>query len=119
MPRIKRPFLATLLAGTLFMMAMAPVAQADSMDMNQPSEMAILGDILIARPFLIGMTGLGFATYAVTLPFSVLGRNEDEMAGTLIRKPARAAFLRCLGCTPDQDQSRRISRQVDNANKNN
>lgn len=118
MSRNKRPFLATLLAGTLFMLAMAPVAQADSMGVDEPSEMAVLGDILIARPFLIGMTGLGFVTYAATLPFSVLGGNEDEMASVLVRRPASAAFVRCLGCTPDQDQSRRISRQVDDANKN-
>ena len=118
MPRIKRPFLATLLAGALFMLAMAPVAQADSMGAEEPSELAVMGDILIARPFLIGMTGLGFAAYAATLPFSVLGRNEDEMAEILVRRPARSAFLRCMGCTPDQDQSRRVSKQVNDANKN-
>lgn len=116
MPQTKRPFLAMLLAGVLFMLAVAPAAQADDMLVDEPSELAILSDALIARPLLIGLTGVGFALHTVALPFSVLGRNEDEMADIMVRRPARAAFLRCLGCTMAQDQSRRISRQVDDGN---
>jgi hypothetical protein len=117
MSRNKPPFLTTLVASVLLLLALVPVARADSMAVTQPSELAIVGDIAIARPLLIAITGAGMVVYTVTLPFSILGGNEDEMAEKLVRAPARSAFLRCLGCTPAQDQSRHVEKQIDNANK--
>jgi hypothetical protein len=39
----------------------------------------------------------------VSLPFTLLGKNEDEAAEVLVKTPARSTFLRCLGCTPAQN----------------
>lgn len=111
MSRLKRPFIAVMLALSLCL-AVAPAAHADDYAaVNQPSELAVLGDMLIARPALVVVTAVGSVLYLVTLPFSALGGNDDEMAEMLVRKPARAAFLRCLGCTPAQNRSRDIENQ--------
>jgi hypothetical protein len=45
------------------------------------------------------MTVLGTATYIVSLPFTLAGGNSAEAAETLVVGPARATFVRCLGCT--------------------
>ncbi len=116
MPRIKRPLTAAIFACVLFVMGLSPVAQADSFNqpaVTEPSEFAILGDVLVARPFSIAMTVGGAALYVVTLPFSLLGGNAGEMADIMVKRPAYSAFLRCLGCTPAEAKSRRISEDVE------
>lgn len=111
MSRLKRPFIAVMLALCLCL-AVAPAAQADDYAaINQPSELAVLGDMLVARPALVVVTAVGSVLYLVTLPFSALGGNDAEMAEMLVRKPARAAFLRCLGCTPAQNRSRNTEKR--------
>ncbi|MGI0119213.1 hypothetical protein [Zooshikella sp. RANM57] len=67
--------------------------------MEDPSGFAMAGDLLVARPLLLGATVLGTAFYVVSLPFSLPGGNADQAAETLIGIPARATFKRCLGCT--------------------
>jgi len=36
--------------------------------------------------------------YLVSLPFSLLGGNAEEAGEVLVMGPARATFVRCLGC---------------------
>ena len=43
-------------------------------------------------------TVLGTATFLVSLPFSAAGGNVGEAAEHLVMKPAKATFVRCLGC---------------------
>lgn len=117
MLRIKHPFLATLLAGAIFAMTLSPAAHAETLEANKPSVLAVFADILI-RPVLIAETGVGLALFTVTLPFSALGGNVDDMAEVLVKEPATSAFLRCLGCTKAQDRSRRVSQQIDEASDN-
>jgi len=64
-----------------------------------PPGYAMIGDLLVARPFLIGATAVGTAVFLVTLPFSALGGNVKESAQSLVGEPGKAAFVRCLGCT--------------------
>jgi hypothetical protein len=66
---------------------------------EKPTALAMVGDLAIARPFLAVMTVLGTATYIVSLPFTLAGGNSAEAAETLVVGPARATFVRCLGCT--------------------
>lgn len=66
---------------------------------EKPSAAAMAGDLVIARPLLLGMTVLGTAAYIISLPFSLAGGNAAETAETLMIGPARATFVRCLGCT--------------------
>jgi len=113
MSQTKRPLIVSLFVAVLLTLGAAPVAHAQSTQEFEVSEMAILGDILIAKPASIVMTGVGFVAYTAILPFSVLAQSEDELAEKMVKRPARSAFLRCVGCTPDQDESRRITRQVE------
>lgn len=71
---------------------------------NRPSALAMFGDAIIARPMLLALTTGGLAVFLVTLPFSALGRNMGEAGKMLVVGPAKATFLRCLGCTATQDE---------------
>lgn len=71
---------------------------------NTPSMLAMVGDILLARPVLTAMTVVGTAAFVATLPFSAAGGNVKESATMLVLGPAHEAFTRCLGCTETQDR---------------
>lgn len=121
MQRATRPILATVLATSMMLAGMAPVTVSGAEDLtfknDRPTEMAMLGDVILARPALILSTAVGFVAFTATLPFSILGGNEDEAAKTLVAKPAHAAFLRCLGCTPRQDERLKREKRTAKANK--
>lgn len=119
MLRAKRPVLAGVLAATLIIMGMAPLnaTARDFYAEDRPGEFAVAGDILIARPVLLVITGLGLAAFTVSLPFSAMGGNVDEAGETLVKAPARATFLRCLGCTPAQHEQRQAVKRAEQANR--
>lgn len=79
-------------------MAFPRLALAEEI-VEKPSAAAMAGDLVIARPILLGMTVLGTAAYVVSLPFTLAGGNAAEAADTLMIGPAKATFVRCLGCT--------------------
>jgi hypothetical protein len=83
----------------------------ENTDPNKPSEMAMLFDGLVARPLLFGATAVGTVLFIGTLPFSALGGNVKEAGSALVVAPAKATFVRCLGCTPTQDEYRRNQAQ--------
>lgn len=92
-----RPVRQTMLLGLgLFMLGM-PAAQAAELD--EPTALAMMGDLVIARPAGVLVTALGTAAFVVSLPFSALGGNVGEAAEHLVVGPAKATFVRCLGCT--------------------
>lgn len=72
--------------------------QANTVE-ETPSALAMTGDALFARPALFAMTVVGGAVYVVSLPFSLLGGNADEAGQVLFMEPAKATFVRCLGCS--------------------
>lgn len=118
MLRAKRPVLASALACTLVLSSTAPsLGLAASTIEDRPGEIAMIGDALIARPVLLASTVIGFGLFVVTLPASALGGNVQEAANTLVAAPGKATFMRCLGCTPAQDESLRAQRKTDKANK--
>ena len=88
--------LAAVLAACV--MTLAPMSQADTTQ-STPSALAMTGDALFARPALLAMTLVGGAVYVVSLPFSLLGGNAAEAGKVLVVDPAKATFVRCLGCT--------------------
>ncbi|TWH64220.1 hypothetical protein LX59_02627 [Azomonas agilis] len=71
-----------------------PVYQSDT-----PAGYSMLGDLLIARPLLIGATLIGSVAFVVSLPFSLASGSVNETAESLVFDPGREAFVRCLGCT--------------------
>lgn len=93
-----------LTTGLLTLPAHAEVVQENSSGdplytVEAPKAFSMVGDLLIARPLLIGATAIGAAAFVVSLPFTALGGNVGEAADALIGEPGREAFVRCLGCT--------------------
>ena len=80
------------------LLAFSSVGHAQAID-EEPSALAMTGDALFARPVLFATTVVGTVVYVVSLPFSLLGGNAGEAGETLVMGPAKATFVRCLGCT--------------------
>lgn len=74
-----------------------PAASAQSVE-EKPSAGGMFVDLVVARPLLLGVTAVGTVAYVASLPFSLLGGNAGEAGKTLVVGPAKATFLRCLGC---------------------
>ncbi len=80
------------------LLAFSSAGHAQAID-EKPSALAMTGDALFARPALLATTVIGSVVYVVSLPFSLLGGNAAEAGETLVMGPAKATFVRCLGCT--------------------
>jgi hypothetical protein len=65
---------------------------------DRPSEYAMIGDILLARPLGLVFTAVGAAAFVVSLPFTAASGGLKEAADTLVVGPAKETFVRCLGC---------------------
>lgn len=100
--------LTAVLALTLGLSAM-PLQAADAASnsasgdpvysVESPPFYKMLGDLIIARPLLLGATVIGTAAFVVSLPFTALGGNVKEAGQALVIDPGKATFVRCLGCT--------------------
>jgi hypothetical protein len=84
--------IATLTLTVLPLQSYARVVDED------PTALEMMFDGLVSRPITLIATIGGAAIWAVTLPFSLLGGNAGEAADKLILYPAKATFVRCLGC---------------------
>jgi hypothetical protein len=93
---VRRIRLAALLV--LFTGLVPMLAQAASVE-EHPTEGAMVGDVLIARPLGLVMFAVGSVVYLATLPVSLAGGNAGEAGDRLVLQPAREVFTRCLGCT--------------------
>lgn len=92
------------------LMAFASMGHARAVD-ETPSALAMTGDALLARPALLATTIVGSAVYLVSLPFSLLGGNAEEAGETLVIGPAKATFVRCLGCTMTGRKQRVVTQE--------
>ncbi|NQD91182.1 multidrug transporter [Pseudomonas sp. CrR25] len=93
-----------LTTGLLALPAQAEVVQQNTSGdplytADAPKGYSMIGDLLIARPLLIGATAIGAVAFVVSLPFTALGGNVAEAGQALVVEPGREAFVRCLGCT--------------------
>ncbi len=89
---------AMTMLGLMAVLLAPQMAYSQAVEEN-PSAVAMAGDLIIARPLLLGATVLGTAIYVVSLPFSLAGGNAIEAGETLVLGPAESTFIRCLGCT--------------------
>ena len=87
-----------MILAAMFMFSLPMHAQAQQID-ETPSAAAMAFDGLIVRPLTLVATAIGTVIWVATLPFSVLGGNAGEAAEVLVLTPAKATFIRCLGCT--------------------
>jgi len=92
---------ALAIAAALFICQPAWSYEADP---HGPSGIDMAADLLIGRPVLLATTIVGSAIWLVALPFSALGGNVEETTQTLVVGPARATFVRCLGCSANTYQ---------------
>lgn len=93
-----------LTTGLLALPAQAEVVQQNTSGdpaytLEAPKGYAMAGDLIIARPLLIGATVIGAGLFLVSLPFTAAGGNIGEAGQALVVEPGMAAFVRCLGCT--------------------
>ncbi len=91
--------LAILLNLSMGLLSGRAVAAADlyGEQNSEPSAAAMTVDVLAVRPLGIAATLLGTGLFIVSLPFSALGGNVDEVAENLVVEPARFTFTRPLG----------------------
>ena len=73
---------------------------------QNPPAYAMLGDLLIARTLLVVATVIGAGAFVVSLPFTALGGGIGDAGEALVVAPAKAAFVRCLGCTGEGFEQR-------------
>lgn len=73
---------------------------------QNPPAYAMIGDLLIARPLLVAATVIGAGVFVVSLPFTALGGGVGDAGQALVVDPAKAAFVRCLGCTGEGFEQR-------------
>ncbi len=67
-------------------------------DAHGPSGLDMTADLLIGRPITFTIMLVGGVVWVVGLPFSALGGNVKASADALVVGPAKATFVRCLGC---------------------
>ncbi len=89
-------FRSLLLGAVCALMVATPTYAAPE---DEPRWEDMVADIAIARPFGLVATVGGSALFVVSLPFTALGGNVKQAADTLVVKPAKSTFQRCLGCT--------------------
>lgn len=88
----------TAVLGLAVVLVLPQVAYSEAVE-EQPTALAMTGDLLIARPFLLVATVVGTAVFIISSPFSAAGGNLGQAADALVVGPAKATFVRCLGCT--------------------
>ncbi|WP_419708130.1 multidrug transporter [Pseudomonas sp. NFX224] len=92
----------TLVVALLLSVGASAAASGGSGDplytIQNPPAYAMIGDLLIARPLLVAATVIGAGVFVVSLPFTALGGGVGDAGQALVVDPAKAAFVRCLGC---------------------
>lgn len=75
------------------------LASASSVINERPSTAAMALDAVVARPLMGIATVMGVGGFIVTLPFSLVGGNVEEVGEKMVVTPFKATVMRCLGCT--------------------
>ncbi|MED7668080.1 multidrug transporter [Pseudomonas moraviensis subsp. stanleyae] len=91
-------FITLLLCSSLTVQASESGSGDPRYTIQNPPAYAMLGDLLIARPLLVVATVIGAGAFVVSLPFTALGGGVGDAGQALVVDPAKAAFVRCLGC---------------------
>jgi len=98
--------LALLLCSSLTVQATEGGSGDPRYTIQNPPAYAMIGDMLIARPLLVAATVIGAGVFVVSLPFTALGGGVGDAGEALVVAPAKAAFVRCLGCTGEGFEQR-------------
>lgn len=93
--RIQRLSVAVL---AILMLSWPSVSLAQPVE-EAPGMGAMIADLVVVRPVMLGVTAVGTVIWVAASPFTLMGGNWKSSAETLIGGPAETTFLRCLGCT--------------------
>ena len=99
-------FVTLLLCSSLAVQASENGSGDPRYTIQNPPAYAVLGDLLIARSLLVVATVIGAGAFVVSLPFTALGGGVGDAGQALVVDPAKAAFVRCLGCTGEGFEQR-------------
>lgn len=108
---MRSKFVRTLLAIVATLSLTLPAVGSANAIQETPSALAMTGDALVARPVLLVMTAVSSVVYLVSLPFSALGGNAGEAADVMVIGPAKATFVRCLGCSMSGRKLEKVTEQ--------
>ena len=92
---------AAALSAALMVGQGALATQPGEVVQEDPSAMAMTVDLLLVRPVMMLGTFTTSLLWAVSSPFAAAGGNLDQSTKTLVIDPAKATFVRCLGCVGD------------------
>lgn len=95
---LRRTVAALVLTTTVAAGLPAQAQQTTVITDKLPGAGAMTVDLLVARPLGLATTVIGTGLFVVGLPFSLIGGNAAESGEELVIGPARATFVRCLGC---------------------
>jgi len=90
---------AMVLVLTLFISQWSFAAPPSGAADENPTALAMTGDLLFVRPVMFGITVIGSVAWLLSLPFAAAGGNIKQTTDTLVIGPAKNTFVRCLGCT--------------------
>lgn len=99
MRRFTRYTVVICLAAALVILPMASGFAADTAAAGEesPSLPTVLVDTVMLRPLGIASTVLGLVGYAVSLPFSIPGGNNEVVWENLVEAPVEYTFKRPIG----------------------
>jgi hypothetical protein len=107
MKALKKSIMTAAIGAALSVSAMTPSVSLATKIEERPKATEMAADAFFVRPVMLGATVLGAGVYVVSLPFSLIGGNAKEAGNSLVARPFKATFIRCLGCTkkhaPDED----------------
>ncbi|HZO84569.1 MAG TPA: hypothetical protein VFC26_05110 [Verrucomicrobiae bacterium] len=89
---MKTRLLPALLIGAFTMTFPARLAAAP-----EDSGMAMITDVVIARPLCLAATAIGSVFFVVSLPVAAITKDVGRTADALVVTPAKATFTRRLG----------------------
>jgi len=64
---------------------------------EEPSDIGVLADVVVLRPFGAAALVAGMGIFIVALPFSLITNSVDGTAKALIKKPFHYVFVRDVG----------------------
>jgi len=89
---MKRRLFTAILVSAFVVACPAPAAAAP-----EDSGMAMVMDVVVARPLCLAATAIGSVFFVVSLPFAASTKSVKRSAQALVIEPAKATFTRPLG----------------------
>lgn len=84
-------------AAVLVLLLVSPTSPCRAESTQDPQPLMIAADILLLRPFSLGVAAIGFAVYVVSYPYLAF-TDDGTQWENLVARPGRAVFTRCIGC---------------------